>query len=158
MGKKLIVKGADFSQNAVAKSLILAIDSMIDINRNNTDGNPSSGPYVDNRYENLYSKHIAEIELVPTNAGFITIQGYKNGVFTEKAVLNITQDMVLNVTSIPVSIDVENNEIICIGKRGDTACWKYYNNTSYGFITLFGTANQKTRTWGLAVNFYVFDE
>ena len=63
MGKTMIIKGADFSENAIRK---LAIDCNSDIESANYIGLMNGASYADVRYANLYGEHLVIPGINPT--------------------------------------------------------------------------------------------
>lgn len=157
MGKKIIIKGADFSENAIQREVIqmLAIDCDSDIELATTRGTIASSPFADSRYANLYNKHLIGVELKPSKVGSITIVSLYDGVLTDVATINITNDIVGVKTYFNVDVDVREDEIIGIGRSTDTGNFYYNDGESAGFIVRLGLNNPSSVNYGLAVNWYV---
>lgn len=127
MGKLLIIKNADFSVNAIGSEDILTIGYPLNVfasAANISQGGSSS--YCDQRYANLYNKHISILEVKVAVAGTFSVFGYQNNTRTLKTTLTFTEDMVGRIVRFPVSIDVGANEMICFVDTTDTGSI-YYN-------------------------------
>lgn len=154
MGKKLVIKGADFSANCIVTE-ILAIDCTSDIEVASSVASIDAAPFADSRYSALQGKEVVGVELKPSQVGTLSIVGLVSGTITTKATITITNEMVDVKTYFPLSFNVGDNEIVGIAKTTDTGSFYYNGAQSDGFIVRLGTASQSTIDKGLAVNWYI---
>lgn len=159
MGKKLIIKNADFSINAIVSNYELAI-GFTDNAFNSADrvGIATSSAFTDSRYANLYNKHISIIELKVAREGVFSVFSYKNDIRTLITTLNFTSDMIGKIVKFPVSIDVEENEMICFMTSTDTGSFYYGRNipgyTIYTHCGIPGTTPSTLTDYTLCINIY----
>lgn len=154
MGKKIIIKGADFSENRIYE-ILLAIDCNSDIESAHNNTNLNNSPFADTRYAYLFNKHLVGVEFIPVKAGTLTIVSLYDGVLTDVATINITSDRVGIKTYFDVDITIRQNEIIGIGRNTDTGNFSFYIGESAGFIVRLGSETSAQTSYGLAVNWYV---
>lgn len=127
MGKKLIIKGADFSAHPVATGSWV-IDGRENESRVDAIADKSAGSFVPNDYAVLQGKRITKIRLIPAVVGNISVMkgssiNDSNAVVAETLVVT---DAMLNIpTEFNVNIAVGVNEVIGINKPTDTGNFKY---------------------------------
>lgn len=127
MGKKLIIKGADFSAHPVATGSWV-IDGRENESRVDSIAKAQVGSFIPNDYAVLQGKIITKIRLIPAVVGNISVMkgsstSDSNAVVVETLVVT---DAMLNIpTEFNVNIAVGVNDIIGISKSTDTGNFKY---------------------------------
>lgn len=127
MGKKLIIKGADFSDHPVAVGSWV-IDSREYEPLATTNASVPHASFVPNAYASLQGKTITKIRLVPAVAGNISVMkgsAINDGNAVVAATLVVTDDMLNVPTEFSVNINVGANDVIGMNKSTDTGVFKY---------------------------------
>ena len=160
MGKVLIIKGADFSQNGIENYEMLIIDRTWGIENENRDAIPSSASFVDQDYKLLQGKVISAVEFKCGTAGNISIVKMNSMSSNCEIVHTITvkQNDVGLIKKFDMNIPVGNNDIIGISTPNDTGLFRYTNQFDSGYYFYYDCGKNstvKTSTECLSVNWYI---
>lgn len=164
MGKTLIIKGADFSENCISSSSLI-LDRTQQFNYAVTTSSRNSAPYADFDYAQLENHVITSLELVPALAGIISITkstAIDSGGYEIVAQINVLPEHVGFATRYYISnIQVNAGEILGIYESNDTGRFKYindsdeYTGTRTGFYGKVGSTNIREMTnCCLPINWY----
>lgn len=122
MGKRLVIKGADFSEHPVVKGGSWVLDYREIESDTNKPSSASVSPFVPVDYANLQGKTITKIRMIIKQAGKISIvKGTALGSpFTTIAEFNASSSDVNTVKEFTVQIVVGDNDIIGVQNSSDT--------------------------------------
>lgn len=153
MGKSLIIKGVDFSENGIPVTNYLIRYEDNDFSNCNMITNPGiSTPYLfADQLFIVQSTVIKGIRIRPANSGIIPIYvadfsddsgSYVMSNYTFKENLNVTTEMIGQIVNIFFTnyISLQENQKIVFGNKDEitmTAKWYYgYNNPNFPFLCL----------------------
>ena len=159
MGKKLIIKGADFSENRIPEQEVPLLSRTNDILQANTKSSLASSPFCDPLYEQLQGRVITGIEMKPAQAGTISVlraQSLDSGGTVKIAEITIDSNDIGQTKKYEVNIPVGSTDIICIGLESDSGGY-YYNSNSSGtnIFMKVGTSNYRViQDRSMSMNWY----
>lgn len=159
MGKSLVIKGADFSENGIDLE-VLGIDRNEGIAAAVATGASSSGAYADADYSSLQGKHIMAIEFKPTASGtFRVVKCASIGAvgLIVLATINVQPQDVGVKTKYSLDIIVGDNDIIGVNPPGDSASFYYCTTVGGSFYIDLGKSTCHTVAYNMAINWYIED-
>lgn len=133
MGKKLVIKGADFSANAINESADVWYTDFLDHYTPTSNANLVNGGWAHNADDNslVQNKPINRIRLVPSQAGTFKIgvaSAYLSASVTNLATITIEAgDVGTQVTKTFPTINIGNG-ILVFGEANSAGGFKFANN------------------------------
>lgn len=156
MGKKLIIKGANFEENCINDELLI-IDRSVYFSFSTAVANKNSSPYADKDYALLQNHRIVSIELKPNSSGTISITkstALDTGGYEVVGTIDVDSEDIGVFTKYPVNIEVGENDIIGLATPNDTNTFYYDASDTVGIYKQVGT-NGSLLSATMGVNWYV---
>lgn len=129
MGKVMIIKNADFQENALEKVYNWLFGySQEDYDLSNKEAVPSYGTYAPTSYPELQNHIIYKIKIKPSSSGVLTIckSDTLSGTLVPVTTINIPESDIGTITEYDVHINV-GSSIISLLMASDTASFSYYS-------------------------------
>ena len=155
MGKILVLKDADFSQNGIEPTTTWYIDRCQSISL--LDANRVNGGWAFHIEDNalLQNKPINRIKMIPSKVGVMNIYKTSNltGPVTLVASFNITSDQLNVITEFPINtFELNSNEFFVLGEANNVSGFKYTTAFGTGFYSRIPSNPQSGGVYDLNIS------